>query len=57
LGWRSRRGRRQALELATLLDPCNNVDMFAYTVNVVNTRTGERFSVDPEIRNGGAGVC
>ena len=38
--------------LATLYDLCNNVDIFKYTVHVVNTLTDEEFSVDPEIKNG-----
>jgi hypothetical protein len=39
--------------LAALFDLCNNLDSFSYTVKVVNTATGEEFSVDPEIQNGG----
>ena len=38
--------------LATLLDLCNQVDVFPYTVYVVDTATGQEYSVDPEIRNG-----
>ncbi len=40
--------------LATLLDLCQTVDTFKYTVHVVDTKTGEEYSVDPEIKNGGA---
>jgi len=38
--------------LATLLDLCNQVDVFPYTVYVVDTATGQEYSVDPEIKNG-----
>jgi len=38
---------------AALYD-CNKVaDTFGYTVTVVNTTTGQEYSVDPEIQNGG----
>ena len=39
--------------LATLYDLCNTVDVFKYTVHVVNTITDVEYSVDPEIKNGG----
>lgn len=41
--------------LATLYDLCNQVDVFKYTVHVVDTLTDEEYSVDPEIKNGGMG--
>ena len=41
---------------AALFDRNKVADTFAYTVTVVNTTTGEEFSVDPEIKNGGGGV-
>jgi hypothetical protein len=40
--------------LATLYDLCNTDDIFKYTVHVVNTITDVEYSVDPEIKNGGA---
>lgn len=42
--------------LATLYDLCNNVDTFKYSVYVVDTRTGQEYSLDPEIRNGDVGT-
>ncbi len=41
---------------AALFDRNKVADTFAYTVTVVNTTTGEEFSVDPEIKNGGGGA-
>jgi hypothetical protein len=43
--------------LATLLDLCNQIDIFKYTVHVVDTKTGIEYSVDPEIKNGDANAC
>ena len=40
---------------AALFDRNKVADTIAYTVTVVNTTTGEEFSVDPEIKNGGGG--
>ena len=40
---------------AALFDHNRVADTFDYTVNVVNTTTGQEFSVDPEIKNGGGG--
>ncbi|MFL6697706.1 MAG: hypothetical protein ACJ8GJ_11105 [Vitreoscilla sp.] len=41
---------------AALYD-CNKVaDTIDYTVTVVNTTTGQEYSVDPEIKNGGSGT-
>ena len=40
---------------ACLYDRNKVADTFAYTVTVVNTTTGEKYSVDPEIKNGGGG--
>lgn len=37
---------------ATLYDLCNQVDVFKYTVHVINTLTDVEYSVDPEIKNG-----
>jgi hypothetical protein len=37
---------------ATLLDLCNQAGVFPYTVHVVDTATGQEYSVDPEIKNG-----
>jgi hypothetical protein len=42
--------------MATLYDLCNNVDVFKYTVNVVDTLTDAEYSVDPEIKNGDVGM-
>ncbi len=41
--------------LATLYDLNNNKDAFAYTVYVVDESTGQEYSVDPIIQNGGGG--
>ena len=41
--------------LATLYDLCNQIDIFKYTVHLVNTITDAQISVDPEIRNGDVG--
>jgi len=42
--------------LAALYD-CNKVaDLVKYTVHVVDVKTGQEYSVDPEIKNGGGGV-
>ena len=43
--------------LATLLDLCNQVDVFKYTVYVIDIATGIEYSVDPEIKNGDANGC
>ena len=43
--------------LVTLYDLCNQVDVFKYTVHVVNTITDVEFSVDPEIKNGDQQGC
>jgi hypothetical protein len=43
--------------LATLLDLCNQIDIFKYTIHVIDTRTGIEYSVDPEIKNGDASTC
>jgi hypothetical protein len=40
--------------LTMLYDLCNTDDIFKYTVHVVNTITDVEYSIDPEIRNGGA---
>jgi len=40
---------------AGLFDRNKVADTFSYTVTVVNTTTGETYSVDPEITNGGGG--
>jgi hypothetical protein len=41
--------------LAALYD-CNKVaDLVKYTVHVVDVKTGQEYSVDPEIKNGGGG--
>ena len=41
---------------AGLFDRNKVADTFSYTVTVVNTTTGETYSVDPEITNGGGGL-
>ena len=41
---------------AALYDTNNVADTFGYTVTVVNTATGQEYSVDPEIKNGGGGI-
>lgn len=41
---------------AALYDNNKSAKPFGYTVAVVNTTTGQRYSVDPEINNGGGGV-
>jgi hypothetical protein len=41
---------------AALFDRNKVADTLAYTVTVVNNSTGEEFSVDPEIKNGGGGL-
>jgi hypothetical protein len=38
---------------AALYDRNKVADTFGYTVTVVNTTTGQEYSVDPEIQNGG----
>lgn len=38
---------------ASLYDTNKVADTFGYTVTVVNTTTGQEYSVDPEIKNGG----
>ncbi len=38
---------------AGLFDLCNQADQFDYTVTVKHDKTGEEFSVDPIIENGG----
>jgi len=43
--------------LATLYDLCNQVDVFKYTVHVVDTLTDVEYSVDPEIKNGDQSDC
>ncbi len=40
--------------MATLLDLCNTIDTFKYSVFIVDTTTGVGYSVDPEIKNGDA---
>ncbi len=41
---------------ATLYDNNKTKKSFAYTVNVVNTTTGQPYKVDPIIDNGGGGT-
>ncbi len=41
---------------AGLFDRNKVADTVKYSVTVVNTTTGEEFSVDPEIKNGGGGL-
>ena len=41
---------------AGLFDRNKVADSFNYTVTVVNTTTGDKYSVDPVITNGGGGV-
>jgi hypothetical protein len=41
---------------AALYDTNKVADTFDYTVTVVNTTTGQEYSVDPEIKNGGGGT-
>ncbi len=38
---------------AALYDRNNIADTFNYTVTVINTTTGQEYSIDPEIQNGG----
>ena len=40
---------------AALFDRNQVADTFSYTVTLVNIKTGEELSVDPEIKNGGGG--
>lgn len=40
--------------MATLLDLCNTIDTFKYSVFIVDTATGIGYDVDPEIKNGDA---
>ena len=42
--------------LATLYDLCDQIDVFKYTVHLVNTISDEALSIDPEIRNGDTGT-
>lgn len=42
--------------LAALYDRNKVADELKYTVNIVDTATGDHYSVDPEIRNGGGGT-
>jgi hypothetical protein len=69
-GWRFRQSQAIALDSpnadfpynswtmsetnATLYDLNNTNADFAYTVTVINTTTGQEYSVDPVIRNGGS---
>jgi len=41
---------------AALYDNNKTAKAFGYTVTVVNTTTGQQYSVDPEVNNGGGGV-
>ena len=41
---------------AALYDRNKVADLFKYTVNVVDVKTGTAYSVDPEIQNGGGGT-
>ena len=41
---------------AGLFDRNKVADTVAYTVTVVDTTTGQEYSVDPEIKNGGGGA-
>ena len=41
---------------ACLFDRNKQADTLKYTVHVVDTRTGQEYSVDPEIKNGGGGT-
>ena len=41
---------------AALYDNNKTAKKFGYTVTVVNTTTGQSYSVDPEVNNGGGGV-
>jgi len=41
---------------AALYDNNKTAETFGYTVTVVNTTTGQAYSVDPEVNNGGGGV-
>jgi len=41
---------------AALYDNNKTAKTFGYTVTVVNTTTGQEYSVDPEVTNGGGGV-
>jgi len=41
---------------AALYDNNKTKWAFPYTVTVVNTTTGQEYSVDPEINNGGGGI-
>ena len=40
---------------AALYDRNKVADLLKYTVNIVDTTTGQHYSVDPEIQNGGGG--
>ena len=40
---------------ACLFDRNKNADTLAYSVTVVDTKTGKEYTVDPEIKNGGGG--
>jgi len=41
---------------AALYDNNKSKKGFPYTVTVVNTTTGQEYSVDPEVNNGGGGI-
>jgi hypothetical protein len=41
--------------MAALYDRNKVADLLKYTVHVVDTKTGQQYSVDPEIKNGGGG--
>ncbi len=41
--------------LAALYDRNKVADVLKYTVNIVDIKTGQDYSVDPEIKNGGGG--
>ena len=41
---------------AALYDNNKSNNTFGYNVTVVNTKTGQSYSVDPDIHNGGGGI-
>jgi hypothetical protein len=41
---------------AALYDRNKVADLLKYTVHVVDVKTGQEYSVDPEIKNGGGGL-